>query len=132
MSLDTIVALGGVFFFFVWVLVILVERNRLPYDFLEGESELVSGFNTEYWGGYFSFFFIYEYGSMLFFSLLLGFIMVSGFFSFLIFIFMVFFFFMDSLYCSSFSLWLFDGFGLKEGFVFNDFYAFIFYYDVKS
>jgi NADH:ubiquinone oxidoreductase subunit H len=79
-------------FFFIWLLVILVERNRLPYDFLEGESELVSGFNTEYWGGYFSFLFIYEYGAILLFSIMTGFFLFRGFASFFVFVFVMYFF----------------------------------------
>ncbi len=38
--------------------------NRSHFDFSEGESELVSGFNTEYGGGIFSVIFITEYGSI--------------------------------------------------------------------
>lgn len=77
-------------FFLVWALSILAETNRLPYDFLEGESELVSGFNTEYWGGYFSFLFIYEYGCMILFCLITRYFLFRGFISFFLFFFLVF------------------------------------------
>ena len=55
--------------FFIWVFAIFVERHRTPFDFLEGESELVSGFNTEYAGGPFAVCYISEYMSLLFISL---------------------------------------------------------------
>jgi len=45
--------------------VCLAERNRRPFDFSEGESELVSGFNVEYGGGLFSLIFICEYGFLI-------------------------------------------------------------------
>lgn len=53
-------------FFLGWGFVILAESNRTPFDFSEGESELVSGFNVEYGGGVFSLIFICEYGIILF------------------------------------------------------------------
>ena len=82
----------GLPFFFIWILVLFIERNRLPYDFLEGESELVSGFNTEFWGGYFYFIFIYEYGSILLFIILTRYFFFGGIFSLLIFVFIIYFF----------------------------------------
>lgn len=45
---------------------ILAELNRSPIDFIEGESELVSGFNIEYFSGGFTLIFLSEYGIIIF------------------------------------------------------------------
>lgn len=62
----------------VWLISCYAETNRSPFDFREGESELVSGFNTEYGGGSFSLIFIAEYRSILFLRALTSFIFVSN------------------------------------------------------
>nr|YP_004021128.1 NADH dehydrogenase subunit 1 [Micadina phluctainoides]BAJ24529.1 NADH dehydrogenase subunit 1 [Micadina phluctainoides] len=48
----------------------LADTNRTPFDFSEGESELVSGFNVEYSSGGFILIFLSEYSMILFMSLL--------------------------------------------------------------
>nr|AXS65424.1 NADH dehydrogenase subunit 1 [Coleoptera sp. 17 KM-2017] len=55
-------------FSLMWVITCLAETNRSPFDFAEGESELVSGFNVEYSSGGFAMIFLAEYASILFMS----------------------------------------------------------------
>nr|YP_009510287.1 NADH dehydrogenase subunit 1 [Vespa affinis]BBD17845.1 NADH dehydrogenase subunit 1 [Vespa affinis] len=50
--------------FMVYIMLFLsmvAELNRMPFDFIEGESELVSGFNIEYMSGSFTLIFLGEY-----------------------------------------------------------------------
>lgn len=54
----------------LWLICIVAETNRAPFDLAEGERELVSGFNIEYGGSRFAFLFIAEYGSILFISMI--------------------------------------------------------------
>nr|WPS93698.1 NADH dehydrogenase subunit 1 [Nedyopus patrioticus unicolor] len=49
----------------VWFVSCLAETNRTPFDFAEGESELVSGFNVEYGSFGFAFIFMGEYGVIM-------------------------------------------------------------------
>lgn len=58
--------------FLVWVVTVLAETNRSPFDFAEGESELVSGFNVEYAAGPFAFIFMAEYRNILAIRVLTG------------------------------------------------------------
>nr|QNG56222.1 NADH dehydrogenase subunit 1 [Pediacus sp. MJ-2020] len=50
---------------YMWLISSLAETNRTPFDFAEGESELVSGFNVEYSSGGFAMIFLAEYSSIL-------------------------------------------------------------------
>nr|YP_010996569.1 NADH dehydrogenase subunit 1 [Dasyhippus peipingensis]WPE03605.1 NADH dehydrogenase subunit 1 [Dasyhippus peipingensis] len=56
----------------------LAETNRTPFDFAEGESELVSGFNIEYGAGGFTLIFLAEYTSIIFMSMLMTLIFLGG------------------------------------------------------
>nr|QNN93060.1 NADH dehydrogenase subunit 1 [Platynereis sp. 2 PA-2020] len=48
-----------------WIITSLAETNRTPFDLAEGESELVSGFNTEYSSGTFALIFMAEYMNII-------------------------------------------------------------------
>nr|YP_009740848.1 NADH dehydrogenase subunit 1 [Atractomorpha psittacina]QID03862.1 NADH dehydrogenase subunit 1 [Atractomorpha psittacina] len=65
----------------------LAETNRTPFDFAEGESELVSGFNVEYGSGGFTLIFLAEYTSIIFMSMFISLIFLGGDFYLLIFYF---------------------------------------------
>nr|YP_010329862.1 NADH dehydrogenase subunit 1 [Asota plana]AHN52527.1 NADH dehydrogenase subunit 1 [Asota plana lacteata]UNP54611.1 NADH dehydrogenase subunit 1 [Asota plana] len=61
-----------------WISSMLAETNRTPFDFAEGESELVSGFNVEYSSGGFALIFLAEYSSILFMSLMFVLVYMGG------------------------------------------------------
>lgn len=61
----------------MWLISCLAETNRTPFDFAEGESELVSGFNIEYGSVGFAMIFMAEYARILFISVLFVFLMCS-------------------------------------------------------
>lgn len=75
--------------FVIWLLILLVETNRSPYDFAEGERELVSGYNIEYIGVLFAYMFISEYGILVFFRWVSRVLFLHWFFFWIILIFLI-------------------------------------------
>jgi NADH:ubiquinone oxidoreductase subunit H len=82
--------------FFINFVLIFLESNRIPFDLPEAEAELVAGYNVEYFGIVFSFFFLAEYSNMLFLCSLIVIFFFGGFgccgFGFFLFFFKIYFF----------------------------------------
>jgi NADH-ubiquinone oxidoreductase chain 1 len=55
----------------------LIDRNRAPFDLIEGERELISGFNIEMGRLMFVYLFLREYGMLIILSSVLG-LLVEG------------------------------------------------------
>ena len=56
--------IAAAFSFVVYVITMVGETNRLPFDLAEGEGEIVGGYFTEYSGMRFAMFFLAEYINM--------------------------------------------------------------------
>jgi NADH-quinone oxidoreductase subunit H len=76
MSLWFALPLSASFFFF-WISA-FAETNRLPFDLPEAESELVTGYHTEYSSMKFSMFFIAEYAHVLTVSAVMATLFLGG------------------------------------------------------
>nr|AOZ71868.1 NADH dehydrogenase subunit 1 [Lobesia sp. FRA-2014] len=82
-----------------WLSSSLAETNRTPFDFAEGESELVSGFNIEYSSGGFALIFLAEYSSILFMSMLFILMYMGGYN-------LSIFFYLKLVFISFFFIWV--------------------------
>jgi len=69
----TFILLGGMI-----VITFLLETNRAPFDLPEAESELVTGYTTEYGGFFFGLYYLGEYLHLFFFSLIISIIFFGG------------------------------------------------------
>lgn len=67
--------------FMIFLISSIAEVNRIPFDLPEAESELVSGYNTEYTGMKFALFFLAEYASLFAMSALTAIFFFGGYYA---------------------------------------------------
>jgi NADH-quinone oxidoreductase subunit H len=64
--------------FVIFIVSILAETNRAPFDLPEAEAELVSGYNVDYSAMTFALFFLGEYANMILMSALCATLFLGG------------------------------------------------------
>ena len=64
--------------FLMFLISMLAETNRHPFDLPEAEAELVSGYNVEYSAMTFALFFLGEYANMLLMSAFVSTLFLGG------------------------------------------------------
>jgi NADH-quinone oxidoreductase subunit H len=64
--------------FAIFIVSILAETNRHPFDLPEAEAELVAGYNVEYSSMSFALFFLGEYGNMILMSAICSVLFLGG------------------------------------------------------
>ena len=64
--------------FIIYIISIVAETNRHPFDVVEGESEIVAGHMVEYSGMAFALFFLGEYANMIFLSAMTAIMFLGG------------------------------------------------------